>query len=343
MAGPGLQVTTLSEVSLSEFTDLTRKEFSMTQMMVPVAARQLFIEVPIASNSGNTRRFDEVDTETFASLKREGENAAKASAGVGYNVTMTARRFAKEIDITYEMRRDNRAPEVGSALVSLAHHVPQRQELDLTHRLTFASSTSYTDKDGVSVDVSVGDTLALVSASHTLAFSSATYSNRVSGDPVFSQGALESALLLSVTNIRNNFGDKRVMNFNTIISGDDPGTVRDIRQVLESTADVDAAHEGVLNHFRGRMRHVMLPYLATTATGAYDSTKRRWWGIAATGQGTAGWQAYLGIWEQPNLKTPAPGNNGEDVHSDNWTYGARGRYGIAAVSGRGIILSLPTS
>ena len=315
----------------------------MFNQMVEPAAQQLFITDDLTSHSGNTKRYDEVDTQTYASNKNEGSDASKAAVGVGYNITMTAVRRAKEIDITWEMRRYNKRPDVVNALTSLNHFCPQRMDLDLSHVLTFATSTAYTDMDGISTSVAVGDTQALCVSAHTLPFSSTTYRNRLSGDAVFSQGALDSILSLSVSDTYSLFGEKRVMNYNTIITTDDPGTIRDVRQVLESTADVDAAHSGVLNTFRGRFRHVILPNLATSATGARDATKRQWWFLAATGQGLSGWQAYFGIFEATNLKTPSAGNNGEDIHNDNWTFGTRSSYGKAVLSGRGILGSFPTS
>lgn len=343
MAGPGSSTTWLNTVSQSEFTDLVEKDFSIFGQMVEPQAQQLYIYDNLEAHSGNTKRYDEADTETFASNKPEGSDAVKATAGVGYNMTMTAVRRAAEIEISWEMRRYNKKPQVVTRLTSLNHFCPQRADLDLTHRFTFATSTSYTDLDGTSVTISVGDTNALCVASHSLAFSSTTYRNRLNGDAVFSQGALESVELLTTSDIYSNFGEKRIMNFNTIITSDDPGTIRDVRQVLESTADVDAAHSGVLNTYRGKYRHVVLPYLATTATGARDATKRQWWFLASVGNGEAGWQAYYGVFEPANLKTPAAGNNGEDIHNDNWTYGSRMSYGIVALSGRGIIGSFPTS
>lgn len=335
--------TLLNTVTLSEFTDLVEKEFVLTQQMVQPAAQQLFITDDITANTGNTRRYDEIDTETYASLKPEGSDTVKARVNVGYNKTMTAKRIAKEVDITWEMRRYNKNPEATGALWNLGHFCPQRLELDITHRLTFCSSTSYTDQDGESVTITGGDGLAVLSTAHTLSQSSTTWSNRVSGDPVFSQGALEAAELLTTTDILSNYGEKRTMNFNTIVSGDDPNTVRTIRQVLESTADIDTSNAGVLNVYKGRYRHVILPNLATTATGAKDSTKRRWWFIAATGQGIMGWQSYLGLFEAVNLRKPELGNNGEDVHNHNWTYGTACSYGIVTLSGRGLVGSLPTS
>lgn len=336
----GLLITT----TLPEFTDLVTKSFAMAQQMVETGvAQSLFIMDDLSANTGDTRRYDEVDTETYSSLKREGDDATKANVGVGYTMTFTVRRFAKEIDVTWEERRFNKYPEVMGKLLSLTQFCPQRMELDLTHRFTFATSTSYTDMDGESVTISVGDTKALCATDHTLKFSSTTYRNRVSGDPVFSQGGLEAAEELAVTNIYNNFGQRRVKLFNTIITGDDPNTVNTVKQVLQSTADIDAAQSGVKNVYAGKYRHVILPYLATTATGAHDSTKKKWWFLAATGQGVNGWQAYLGIAEMPNLRSPAPGNNGEDVHNDNWTFGARCSYLIGALNGIGLIGSHPTT
>jgi hypothetical protein len=340
-----MQGTLLNTITFPEFVDLIKKTWVMRQKLVTPMAQQLFIRDDIGNGQGNTKRFQEIDTETFGRLKRQGEAAKKASVGVGYYVTMTKKRIAREIDITQEMRDENRYSEVGSLITNLTTFCDQRIELDLTHRLTFASATSYTDMDGDTVDLTVGDGLELVKSAHTLKFSSTTYSNRVSGDPVFSRGGLEAAESLAVTNILSNFGERRVINFNTIVTGDDPNTVNAVKQFLGSGTDVDQNNSGVLNPYRGKYRHVILPYLATTATGATDSTKRRYWFLAATGQGTMGWQAYFGVWETPHLKDQSTDERGSnhDYSRDQWTFGARAGYGICAVSGKGIIASLPTS
>jgi len=333
-----MQSTLLNTVTFPEMTDLIRKKFVKTQRMITPVASRLYIIDNIGKGQGNTKRYDEIDTQTFARRKREAELTKKASVGVGYNKTMTKKRIAMEIDITQEMRDENRYAEVGSLITTLSHFCPQRTELDLTHRLTFASATSYTDMDGDTVATTVGDGLALASASHTLKYSSSTYSNRVTGDPIFSRGALEAAETLTVTNILSNFGERRVMNFNTIITGDDPNTVNSVKQFLKSVSDVDQNNSGVMNVYKGKYNHLVLPYLATTATGAHDSTKRRYWFLGAIGQGTNGWQAYHGIWEPTHMKPIT-----EDGSRDIWTYGTRKGYGIVTVSPRGIIASLPTS
>ncbi len=334
-----MSTTLLSTITLPEMTDLIRREFATVAKMVVPASKQLFISDPIGKGQGNTKRYEEFDIETFGRRKNEGEKAKKASAGVGYHVIATKKRIAREIDITQEMRDENRYPEVQTNITSLTHFCPQRIELDGTHLFTFASATSYTNMDGETVTISVGDGLALAAAAHTLKFSDSTYRNRVAGDPIFSPGALTAAEKLMVTDILSNFGETRVMNFNTIVTGNDPDTVKAVKKVMMSSGDPEAAHAGVYNADRSAYRHVILPYLATTATSAHDSTKERYWFIVAAGQGTSGWQAYYTEWEAPHSKMPGE----EDYSADVWTYGVRAGYSHRAVTGRGIIACLPTS
>lgn len=338
--------TWLNTASMGELSDLIMKQFSHQKEMVQPAVQQLFIYEDLTSWGSPTKRYDEVDVQTFARLKRQGENSQKAKAGIGYNKTMTAQRFAIEIDVSWEFRRYSQqyAAQVKADMVNLSHYVPQRFELNATHRFTFATATSFTDMDGETIDTTTGDTLALLSAVHTLAFSSVTYSNIVSGNPAISQGALEAGENLFVSDIYSNFGERRVLKPNVIVTSDDATTCRTVRQILESTADIDAAHAGVLNTYKGKYRHVVLPYLATTATGARDATKKRWWFlIAQYGNPTNSWQGYYAVFESPNLKTPSAGNNGEDASNDDWKYGARGSQGLCVLSARGVVGSTPTN
>ena len=339
-----MQGNLLNTITFSGLTDLIRKEWVVNQQMVKPKALQLYITDPIGKGQGNTKRYDEIDTQTFAKIKRQAEAVSKASVGIGYNVTMTKKRVGLEIDITQEMRDENRYPEVGSLITNLVHFCPQRIELDATHRLTFGTAVSYVDMDGDTVSTVVGNGLAVFSASHTLKFSALTYSNIVSGAPVFSQGGLEAAELLTNTDILSNFGERRVMDFNTIITGDDPTTVNSVKQFLNSTTDVNQNNSGVINVYHNKYRHLVLPYLATTATSAIDSTKRRYWFLAALQQGASGLQAYYGQWEAPHMVAmPTSGNNMEDPHRDVYSYGTRAGYGFTFVCGKGIIGSFPAS
>lgn len=330
-----------TEISLSDLTDLVRRNWTVMKDMLPRRAKSLYNSQFVGAGQGSSKRIEEFDGQTFAAYKAEGTNSSKASVGAGYSVDMTARTFSREIEITLEMRNDNRYGQIGQLITDLSTFCENRQDLDLTHRLTFATSTSYTDMDGETVALTMGDTNALLDSTHDLAFSSVTYNNEVTGDPAFSQGGYEAALLLGTTQTYNNFGEQRVLDWNTIVTGTDPGTVRTVQQMLNSMADIDAVQAGIVNVYKNNKKHIELPYLASTAAGAYDSTKRRWWFLIAVGMN--GWQGYVGDWISPTLKTPAPGNNGEDVHNLNWTYSSYCRYGIAVVSGKGLIGSCPTS
>jgi len=331
--------TLISNLTFDEFADTTERIFYAGKDLPQVAdlaeAMSLYMVDYIPKGTGGQRVYDEIDGETYAKYKAEGADASKTEVADGYTKTMTVRRFAAEIDITYEAREYGKEQELVRKLTSLATFCPQRMAIDLTHRFTFATSTSYTDMDGESVDVSMGDTVALTSASHTLTESTSNYSTVITGNPQFSQGGFETARTQANTQLLNNFGERRVMMFNCVVTGDDPSTLREVRQLLNSTADVDGAHSGISNVYAGQFQHVVLPRMATSATGAYDSTKASYWFYVAKGE----FEAHLGIWEEPHLKMPAPSNNGEDVHNDNWTFGARCGYGICIPSAKGCLHS----
>lgn len=328
----GLQGTLLSTITFPEMTDLVMRSFVERQQMVERKALEIFIKETIGKGQGNTKKFTEVDTSTYARRKDEGGAAKKASFGVGYSKIMHKKRVAFEIDITQEMRDENRYSQVGTLMVNLGEFCPNRIDLDGTHRLSFANAVSYTDMDGETVDLTCGDGLALLSTVHKLTFSSTTWSNRISGDPVFSKQSLMAAEKLFATNIFSNFGEKRTVKPNAIITGDDPEVVDAVVTFLRSTSDGTQANPGVINSYQNKYRHIILPNLATTALGAPDSTKRRIWFVAAVGQGYNGVQMVYGEWEAPHAK-PVD----EDGHKDIWTYGTRAGYGFVTLSPRGIV------
>lgn len=338
--------TWLNTVTLPEFSDLVMKQFSHVSQMVAPRAAQLFIQEDLTGWGSETKRYDEVDVDTYAKLKRQGENSQKGRVGIGYNKTMRSRRYALEINVSWEYRRfaQQWATQVASEVKRMNHYIPQRFDLNLSHVLAFATATSFTDMDGETIDNSTGDGLAILSSVHTLAHTSQTYRNRVAGDPAFSQGGLDAAESLFVSDILSNFGETRVLEHNIIFSTNDPTTRKNIAQVLKSMSDPDSANSGVSNMNFNAYQQVVLPMLATTATGARDATKKRWWGIVAQHDDPArSWQAYYGVFEQANMKTPSAGNNGEDFSNDDWKYGVRGSMGVATLSGRGLVMSCPTN
>lgn len=321
----------LNTTSLSDFTKLAKVIWGKGLASVPKHMRGsgLIKEWPISQNTGNTREFSEIDPEEYAKYKGESDQAERARVQQGYSKTMTQKRVALDIGISYEMRTQNKYPEVVNKLTGLATQVGKRMELDLAHRISFASATTYADMDGNTIDISVGDTLALASTAHTLRGSSSTYRNILANNPRLSKGALEGMERLVTEETLNQFGEKMSASHDILWTTDDPNTVNTAKEYLQATADVGAPNAGVPNVYMSKYRHVVLPLVATDKDGAVDTSKRYYWGLASSMLTSL----YLGVWEKPHLKTPALGNNGEDFPTDDWDFGARGGYGIATVSG----------
>ena len=322
----------LNTISLAVFTRLAGVIFEKALGLAGTPARSsgLFVVSDIPENSGEVRDFQEIDLELYADNKPQGDQANRASVRLGYNRTVTVKRVAKDIGISYEMRRFNKYPEVVRRLVNLAQMPINRLELDLSHRLGFGTATTYTDKNGVSVEIDLGDDLALYSTVHTLVGSSTTYRNRLAGNPQISKGALEGIERLVVEETLNNFAEKVSIPFDILWTTDDPASVNTALEYLNSVAAPDFANSGVSNVYKAKYKHVKLPLVPTTALGLPDATKRRFWGIASSSAS----DAHLAIWEAPHLKSPSDLNAGEEFSTDDWNFGVRAGYGIGIVTGR---------
>ena len=327
----------LNTATFPVFTRLAGVIFEKMKNSVREVAKGsgLFRVEAIPANSGETRDYQEVDQNQYASFKGQGAQSDRARVILGYNKLVTVRRFSQDIGITYEMRRFNKYPEVVQKLTSLAKMAPNKRELDLQHRIGFGLSTSYTDKDGQLVDLTVGDALALFSTAHLLTGTATTYRNRLAGNPVLSKGALEGIERLVVEETLNNLGEKIIVPFDILWTTDDPNTVNTALEYLKSVAAPDFANSGVTNVYQAKYKHVKLDLVPTTATGAPDNTKRRYWGIASTDA----CDAHLGVWEEAHLKTPSDLNAGEEFSTDDWNFGVRAGWGIGIVTGRWVKMS----
>lgn len=329
----------ISDLGYSEFADTTARIFyggpDLMQVNDLAEVQSLYMVESVPKAAGAQKVYDEIDMDTYAKYKAEGANVSKAQTIAGYSKTMYRYRFGIEIDITYEARNDGKEQQIIRKLTNLATYCPNRLAIDLSHRFSYATATSYRDMDGRTVDTSMGDTYAAAYATHALTGTTDTYSTVITGNPVGGAGGLDVARNLANTQIKNNFGDQRVMNFDTVVCFNDSATIREFKQLQNSTADPAGLNSGVYNVDKNSFRLVVLPRGATSATGAYDSTKLKYWFFIASGQ----LEFHLGIWEAPNLKQPAAGNNGENLHNDDWTFGARCGYGIVGVSAKGLFHS----
>jgi hypothetical protein len=337
-----MEISTLQPSDLVRLAPIT---FEKGKQLLPLEARNsgLFNVTPIPSNTGNTREFsDSIDTGQYARRKSEGEQASRARVKQGYKKIMYYGRIGLDMVITHEAMTLNKYPEIVRGLTSLGVHGANRIELDLQHRITFGTATSYTNMDGETVDVTIGDGLALFSAVHTLTGTSTTYRNRLSGDPQFSRGALENMERLINEETLNNFGEKVVgATFDILWYADDPTQENAILEFFRSTSSLDSgANAGVINVYGKKYRPVKLSRIATDKDGLVDSTKRKYWGVASSMLS----QAHLGIWEEPYLLTPpSADNNGTERSTEDMMFSTRAAYGIAITSGAWIKGSFPAA
>jgi len=323
----------LNTVSLSDFVRLAgiifeKEKASLGQEMFTSG---IFNIEAIPQNSGNTREYTEIDLEEYAKFKGQGDQASRAKVQQGYSKVMTSFRIANDIGITYEMRTQNKYIEVIRRLTNLARLPVNRRELDLTHRFTFGTAISYTDMDGRTIDITTGASTSqqLFDTDHPVRGSSTTYRNRLANNPQVSKGAIEGMEKLVVEETINQFGEKTVLPHDIIWSSDDPNTINTIREYLQSTASIEGINAGVVNVYKGKYRHVILPRLATDANGAVATTKRKYWGLVSS----VGSSAHCGIWEEAHLKAPADLNAGEEFSTDDWNFGVRAGYGITILNG----------
>lgn len=326
----------ISSYTFPQMTDLVTRSFQDGLKTLPQAMRKsgLVVEEAMPQHTGEFKRFAErIQRNQYASVRDEWDVSKMAKVQYGYEKDLQVYTVSLEVSITKRMRVAGKNQEILDQITSLSEVCPATMDLDLTHRLSFAFSNNYVSRDGITIDCTVGDGLSLINAAHTLTGSSTTYSNAITSNPAFSKAALENAEQLFVEATFNNLGEKMSMKPDVIVTTDDPNTVNQVRELLKSTASIaDEKNSGVINVYQAKYRHVVLPRLATTATGAVDTSKRKYWFLASTADS----DFYLSVLEAPYLKTPADGNNGEEFSSENWKYLTAATYGIAIVTGRWI-------
>lgn len=325
----------ISSYSLPQFTDLVKRSFTRAQENMENVMRKapFIVEQSMPKGTGDTKRLAErLQRNQYASVRDEGNKSTGARVQYGYEKDLVITTVSLEIAITKRMRDAGKNQEILDQVTSLSEVCPNRLDLDLSHRFTFAWSTSYTDMDGRTVDVTTGDGLALISASHTLTGSATTYSNQITGNVAFSKAWLAVVERSFVENSYNNLGEKVTAKPDVILTADDPDTINSVRELLKATADVSTSNSGTYNVYQAKYKHIMWPRIATTATGDVDNTKRRYWFLIDSGAS----DFNLAILNEAYLKTPTDGNNGEDFSSENWNYLSAMDYGIAVVTAKWI-------
>lgn len=318
--------------NFADFNDNLEIKWRKVYDAYPKRAGALYEE---RSTDVDTGAVSSLDSVSVAKKKREGADFAFLNLTPNYRKSWSTYEVGGEIKITWNMRKYAKYSEIDRALSGMAESTARRMEMDKTHRFTFYSATSYTDMDGDSVTTTVGDGLALGSTAHTMPGTATTFRNIVANNPVLSKGGLEAAEKLFATQMIDTNGQLVFYEPDTLITTNDPTVVNTARQYLGSYADPDAAHEGVMNPYQGKYRHTVLPFLSTTAAGAYDSTKANLWFLANLSRKDA--LCFVG--QAPTLIPPTE-NDGKEFETMDWKYATFASYALVISDARWLVCSL---
>lgn len=288
-----------------------------------------------ASNDGFEKRYFEATViSKYLSRTSEWQKAKKGSIQIWYSKSIETKKYTLSLGMSLEVKIGSRDEfEIEKQINFLSRAAKDSKNLDLTHVLTFAKSSSYVDRDDYTVNNTCADGLPIVSASHTLRGTSGTYST-VTGDPEFSVTALETLEKSFIENSYDNLGNVVNIIPDTIFHTNNPALVNSINTVLQSTASItDNKNSGVINPYRARFKSVTLDDLNTTATGGKDVTKNKAWGLAASDY------TDLILLEHEGLM-----NSFEDEYDkeeSTYKFYAKTQYGVGIVTPKWIRLCFP--
>jgi len=328
----------ISTFELPQLNDLIDRDFkdALKSMDWELRESNIVLENQMPKNSGLfTRYAEQIDVNELAASRPEGDFSKQAKVQYGYEKDLEIKPFSLALGVTKLMKLSNKGGELDRMIKKFVDTVPNRMEQDLANRFSFFSSTSYVNKDGETVNITVGDGLAWGSTAHTLTGSGTTYTNIASGNPQFSDGALEALEKQFVEATYNNLGELMALKPDTIITTLDPNTCNAVMKLMNATADTTSSNSGTVNVYKNKYKHLAISRIATTAAGAPDTTKAKYWALAASDYS----DFHLEILDSPYLLTPTVGGNGVDISSENMTYLSGAAYGICIVTGKWIRFS----
>jgi len=183
----------ISSYSLPQMTDLIKRSFLYQQKTLPQVMRNSSFVVSdvLPHGTGDTRRYAQrIHRTQYAGVRDEGYSSKQALVQYGYEKDLQIYTISLETSITKHMRDTGKNPEIMAAITDLSEVCPNTIDLDLAHRLTFHTATSYSRTAGgttTTIDLTMGDALALASTVHKLTGSATTYNNIITGNPQFSK------------------------------------------------------------------------------------------------------------------------------------------------------------
>lgn len=220
----------------------------------------------------------------FAASFSELEDLPQTSDVEGDYITSQLRSVGFLRTITGDFLRYNKYPKLKEILTKKSNLLFSRMALDATHKFTFATSATYNDMTGRTINNYGADGLALAHDTHVLNNGDSFDNQLVAVSNVagrFSEATWEDAENLSA-DFLDHAGKLVTVNLNTVLTTHDANTRNTVKRLNQQHGQVSVANTtnqvlNDLNPYQGTLNHIILPYLATNAAGNRDSSKNRWW------------------------------------------------------------------
>jgi hypothetical protein len=217
-------------------------------------------------------------------------------------------------------------------------------EYDMAAPFTYCTSTSYTNINGRSVDISTGDGLSLANAAHTVRNASSTYRNRISTDPQISRGAIQLGQNLFQQQMIDNNGQQIQIIPDTIVVNSDQTTYDTAVQLMKSTAPLDAPNASVYNPQMGIYRVVRAWSIDSTfsvggTAFTFDSTKSKQWMLVDSMNSGL----FMVVVLYPTVDAPTESNGGIDFATRQRLSNGHAMYEPVALDPRFCVISVVTS
>lgn len=271
--------------------------------------RKLFWEKGAAEYTEEHSGFSESG---FSSKSGDGEDYNLVTDTQGDTQTFTQQKRTVRKKITEDLLEFSKYPEVDRKLRAVGGKLWRGYALDLAHRFTYAFDTSYTDRDGETVATTGGDAAALCANTHTMNDGS-TFDNLLTAR--LSEGALETAEDLFGAFVDHN-GELVNPMADTLVTGTHAATKHVAQRLTRQPMQLDTDFNNI-SVYSGELRHVIVPYLDTTAAGAKSTTKSRFWYVLDSSM-KDNLMSVVRRFPNPERPTVDPDNNSVQFKAKMW-------------------------
>lgn len=347
LASLATTLTTPEIQSLVKQSFFTNTNYSYTEQLAN--SKMLFMVKEEQSFDVASTRITELDKELGARRKVEAENAYKLGIATGYSKEIFRNTIAAQRDVSWEEWEGLTVKGLSEIVSEVKADLDYKILLDMTNVLTYCQQTSFTDYSGWDIDISGADTLAPMSTSHTLKYSSITYSNILTGNPTFTQAAYENACNYFTYNVYDNLGQRLNAKPNTIIISYNRKVYNRVKLLVNdaTSTNVYSPDGTTLNNntnanvpavLNDDMKIMKLAF-DIDANNTTDTSKSFWWFIAEIRQETRmSLQWYFAYWWKASVN---PRN--ADYSALKYSFTGYAAYAIGTVNSKKIIASFATA